>query len=77
MGASEDLTRLAVAVRWVGHGSGAILLILSLVTAFASGESSKMLVLALTGLGLAPLVVGETAALAWIIEGFLKFRDEG
>jgi len=75
MEASEDLERLAVAVRWVGRGSGAGFFMLFLVVAFASGESSKMMVFALTGLGLAPLVVGETALLAWIIEGFVKPRD--
>lgn len=73
--ASEDLKRLAVAVRWVGRGSGACCFILFLVVAFASGESSKMMAVALTGLGLAPLIVGETAVLAGIVEGFVTPRD--
>lgn len=74
---SEDLKRLAVAVRWVGRGSGVIFFLLFLVTAFASGESAKMMALSLTGLVLAPVVLGETAVLAWIIEGVVTHRDEG
>ena len=75
MNASEDLKRLALAVRWSGRGVGAVFFVLFLVVAFASGKSSSMWDVSLIGLGLAALIVGETAALAWIIKGFVEPRE--
>ncbi len=75
MNASEGLKRLAVAVGWIGRGSGAVFFVLFLIVAFTSGDSSKMAVGSLIGLGLAALIVGATAALTWIIEGFANPRE--
>lgn len=75
MNASEGLKRLAVPVGWIGRGSGPVFFVLFLIVAFTSGDSSKMAVGSLIGLGLAALIVGATAALTWIIEGFAKPRE--
>ena len=75
MDASEGLKPLAVAVRSIGRGLGAVFFVLSLVVAFASGHSPRMLVVSLVGLGLAVLIIGNTAVLAWMIEDFAKPRE--